>query len=48
MVQYDFVYNRKKKLNRDGKSLVQLRCYKHGKSKYYGTDVRIQPEYWEN
>jgi site-specific recombinase XerD len=48
MVQYDFVYNRKKKLNRDGKSLVQLRCYKHGKSKYYGTDVRIQPEYWDN
>jgi integrase len=44
---YKVVFNRLKKLNKDGRGLVQIECYLHGKRKYLSTGIKIEPEYWD-
>lgn len=47
-ISYKVVYNRKKKLNKDGQALVQIECYLNGKRKYLSTGIKIEPVYWNN
>jgi integrase len=44
---YKIVFNRLKKLNRDGTGLVQIECYLEGKRKYVSTGIKIKPDYWD-
>ena len=46
-IKYALVYNRTKRFNRNGTALVQIRAYQEGKSKFFSTDVWIEPEYWD-
>ena len=48
MVQYDFVYNRKGRINKNGKALVQIRCYYEKKYKFLSTEIRVKPEHWDS
>ncbi len=41
------MYNRTKRLNRNGTALIQIRAYQEGKSKFFTTDVWVSPEYWD-
>lgn len=47
-ISYKVVYNRKNKLNKEGKALIQIECYLNGKRKYYSTGIKIEPVYWHN
>ena len=46
MVSYKAVYNRKNRLDADGKALVQIESYQAGKRRYFSTEVRIAPASW--
>jgi integrase/recombinase XerD len=46
-VKYKFVFNRKNRLNKEGKSLIQLRLTKYSTQKYIGTGVYITPNCWD-
>ncbi|WP_052596558.1 site-specific integrase [Aureispira sp. CCB-QB1] len=46
MIQFSFVYNRKKKLRKDGTGLVQIKAYMAGKNKYITTNIYLSPEHW--
>lgn len=46
-INYAIVFNRKNRLNKDGKGLIQIRAYKNGKVKYFSTEVFIKPKYWD-
>lgn len=45
-VTFSLVFNRKNKLNKDGKALIQIRAYRNGKSIYFSTGVYIKPRQW--
>ena len=45
-ITYKIVFNRKKKLNKEGKALIQIECYLNGKRKYLSTGIKIDPMYW--
>lgn len=47
-IRYRLIYNRKKKLNSEGKALVQIECLQQGKRMYLTTKVYLAPEQWEN
>lgn len=47
MIHYDLVYDRKKRIGRDGKALIQIRCHYNNKYKFIGTGIRIRPEHWD-
>lgn len=44
---YRFVYNRKKRLNRERKALLQVEVYYQGKRKYFSTKLYLRPEQWD-
>ena len=44
---YRFVYNRKNKLNRERKALLQVEVYYQGKRKYFSTKLYLRPEQWD-
>lgn len=44
---YNFVYNRKKCLNKKGMALVQVEAYLDRKKKYFSTKVYLKPEQWD-
>lgn len=44
---YNFVYNRKKCLNKKGMALVQIEAYLDRKKKYFSTKVYLRPEQWD-
>ncbi len=44
---YKVIFNRIKKLNKDGKGLVQIECYLEGKRKYLSTGIKVKPQYWD-
>ena len=46
--RYTPVFNRKKKLNKLGKALIQIECYLNGKNKYFSTQIYVEPVYWNN
>jgi site-specific recombinase XerD len=46
-VRYRLVFNRKGKLNLDGRSLVQVECLLNGKRIYFSTKVYLYPYQWD-
>ena len=46
-IVYRLVYNRHKRLNKDGMALVQLEAYQHKRKKYFSTHVYLRPEQWD-
>lgn len=47
-VTYKAIYNRKNKLNSEGKGLIQIECYLNRKRKYISTGIKIEKVYWNN
>lgn len=43
-VDYKVVFNRKKKLNKRGKALIQIEVYQGGKRRYFSTGVHLTPK----
>ena len=46
-VKYKFVFNRKNRLNKDGKAIIQLRLTKGSTQKYISTGIYITPNCWD-
>lgn len=46
-ISYSLVFNRKKKLNMKGVSLVQVEAYLNRKKVYFSTKVYLKPEQWD-
>ncbi|PDS23550.1 site-specific integrase [Flavobacterium branchiophilum] len=44
--KFNTVYNRKNKLNPQGKGLIQIECYLNGRKKYFSTNIYLEPQYW--
>ncbi|WP_099464919.1 MULTISPECIES: site-specific integrase [Parabacteroides] len=47
-VIYNLVFNRKKKLNAEGKALIQVEAYLNRQKKYFSTKVYVRPNQWDN
>jgi len=47
-ISYRPVFNRKKKLNEEGKALLQIEAYLMGKKTYFSTHIYLTPEQWDN
>lgn len=47
-INYRVVYNRKKRLNAEGKALLQVEACSKGKRAYFSTNIYIEPEQWDN
>lgn len=47
-ISYNLVFNRKKKLNKKGMSLVQVEAYLNRKKIYFSTKLYIKPDQWDN
>nr|MBX2871270.1 phage integrase SAM-like domain-containing protein [Saprospiraceae bacterium] len=46
-MRISFRYNRKNKLDDQGKALIQMRLYLAGKEKYFSTGIYIKPQEWD-
>lgn len=46
-ISYAVIYNRKKRLNKDKKALIQIKGYQNGISKYKTTGIYIEPKFWD-
>jgi integrase len=46
-IKFALVFNRTGKLNIDGTSIIQIRAYQNGRSRYFSTGVFIDPQYWD-
>ena len=44
--KFNTVFNRKNKLNKEGKALIQIECYLNGKHKYFSTNIYVEPKDW--
>ena len=44
---YTLVFNRKGQLLKDGIAPVSVCAYLNGKRKYFATDIKIKPEFWD-
>lgn len=47
-IVYKLVYNRKKRLNKQGLALVQVEAYQGNRKKYFSTHVYLKPEQWDS
>ena len=47
-INYNLVFNRKKRLNRNGMALVQVEAYLSRKKMYFSTKVYLKPEQWDS
>ncbi len=47
-VEYRFIYNRKGKLNKEGKALIQIEAYLNPKRKYFSTGIYVTPKQWDD
>ena len=45
-VKYRLIYNRRKKLHKDGKAFVLIECYLDRKRKYINVGIKIKPDEW--
>ena len=45
---YQPIYNRKKKLNSQGKALLQIEAYLERRKIYFSTHIYLSPEQWDN
>ena len=48
IVDYRFQFNRKNKLNKDGKGVIELVCYKNRIRKFISTKIWIFPNEWND
>lgn len=46
-IRYRLVYNRQKRLNRQGMALVQVEAYLNRRKVYFTTNVYLRPEHWD-
>lgn len=46
-IKYSLVFKRLNKLNSDGTALIQIKAYQNAKSRYFSTEVWIEPKYWD-
>lgn len=42
-VIYNLVFNRKKRLNAEGKALIQVEAYLNRQKKYFSTKIYVKP-----
>ena len=47
-VYYQPIFNRKKKLNAQGKALLQIEAYLEKRKIYFSTHIYLSPEQWDN
>lgn len=47
-ISYNFVFNRKKSLNKKGMALVQVEAYLNRKKIYFSTKVYLKPDQWDS
>ncbi len=47
-VVYNLVFNRGKRLNAEGKALIQVEAYLNGQKRYFSTEVYVKPSQWDN
>ena len=47
-IYYQPIYNRKKKLNGQGKALLQIEAYLEKRKIYFSTHIYLSPEQWDN
>lgn len=47
-IYFRLVYNRKKKLNKSGKALIQVEAYRNRKKVYISTGIYVSPQQWDN
>ena len=47
-IHYQPIYNRKKKLNAQGKALLQVEAYLEKRKIYFSTHIYLSPEQWDN
>ena len=45
-IDFRLVYNRKGKLNSEGKALLQIEAYLNGQRKYFSTGIFLKEEEW--
>lgn len=45
-VKFKTLFNRKNKLNKEGKALIQIECYLNGRRKYISTNIYLEPKFW--
>ena len=43
-IYFRLVYNRKKKLNKSGKALIQVEAYRNRKKVYISTGIYVNPQ----
>ncbi|WP_109832783.1 site-specific integrase [Reichenbachiella versicolor] len=50
MIKYTLVHNRKNIIGKDGKALVQIKCYSPNtkRNKFLSTDTRLEPNQWDS
>lgn len=46
-ISYNFVFNRKKQLNKKGNALVQVEAYLNRRKMYFSTKLYLKPEQWD-
>ncbi|WP_293665747.1 site-specific integrase [uncultured Parabacteroides sp.] len=47
-VIYNLVFNRKKRLNAEGKALIQIEAYLNRQKKYFSTKIYVKPSQWDS
>lgn len=47
-ISFRLIFNRKRRLNSEGKALVQIEAYLDGKKIYFSSHIYIKPENWNN
>ena len=47
-VIYNLVFNRKKRLNAEGKALIQVEAYLNKQKKYFSTKIYVKPTQWDS
>lgn len=47
-VIYNLVFNRKKRLNAEGKALIQVEAYLNRQKKYFSTKIYVKPSQWDS
>ena len=47
-IYFQPIYNRKKKLNSQGKALLQIEAYLERRKIYFSTHIYLSPEQWDN
>ena len=47
-ILYNVVFNRTKKLNAEGKAVVQVEAYLNKQKRYFSTKIYVKPNQWDN